>query len=45
MRARLFVDHRRINVCIRMLNFRGWSQQRNYFNSKLFPIYGKYSKL
>ena len=23
----------------RVLNFRGWSQLRNYFNSKIFPIY------
>ena len=23
-----------------MLNFRGWSRPRNYFNSEIFPIYG-----
>ena len=33
-------NHRRINVFIRMLNFRGWSHPRNYFNSEIFPIYG-----
>ena len=24
----------------RVLNFRGWSRPRNYFNSEIFPIYG-----
>ena len=37
--ASLFVDHRHVSVFIRMLNLRGWSQARNYFNSKIFPIY------
>ena len=27
---------------IRVLNFRSWSQLWNYFNSKIFPIYGTY---
>ena len=40
VRARLFVDHRCVNVFIRVLNFRGWSQPRNYFNSEIFPTYG-----
>ena len=27
--------------CVKcVLNFRGWSQPRNYFNSEIFPIYG-----
>ena len=38
--ACLFVDHCCINVFIRVFNFRGWSQPRNYFNSEIFPIYG-----
>ena len=37
--ARLFVDHCHINVIIHVLNFRSWSQPRNYFNSEIFPIY------
>ena len=41
VRARLFVDHHCVNVFIRVLNFRSWSQPRNYFNSEIFPIYGK----
>ena len=39
VRARLFVDHRCVNVFIRVFNFRGWSQLRNYFNSEIFLIY------
>ena len=39
MRACFFVDHRRVNVFVRVLNFRSWSQQKNYFNSAIFPIY------
>ena len=39
MRACFFVDHRRVNVFARVLNFRSWSQQKNYFNSAIFPIY------
>ena len=27
----------------RVFNFRGWPRPRNYFNSKIFPIYGTYS--
>ena len=30
---------------IRVLNFHGWSQPRNYFNSEIFPIYGSLEKL
>ena len=40
MHARLFVDHLPVNVFIRVLKFRSWSQLRNYFNSEVFPIYG-----
>ena len=29
-----------VKCFIRMLNFRSWSQSRNYFNSEFFPIYG-----
>ena len=32
-------DHRRINVFICVLNFRGWSQLRNYFNSEIWYVY------
>ena len=28
------------SICV--LNFRGWSQPRNYLNSEIFPIYGMY---
>ena len=28
------------NFIFRVLNFRGWSRPQNYFNSKIFPIYG-----
>ena len=35
----LFVDYRHVNVFICVLNFRGWSQPRNYFNSKILPTY------
>ena len=38
--ARLFVYHYCENAFIRVLNFRDWSQMRNYFNSEIFPIYG-----
>ena len=34
------IYHRFVNVFIRVLNFRGWSQPRNYFNSEIFPICG-----
>ena len=40
VRAYLFVDHRCINVFICVLNFRSWSQPRNYFNSNIFKVYG-----
>ena len=43
MRAPLFADHRHVNVYIHMLNFRSWSQPQNYFNSKIFLIYGTYN--
>ena len=36
----LFIDHCCVHVFIRMLNFHGRSQPRNYFNSEIFPIYG-----
>ena len=36
--AHLFGDHRHVNVFICMLNFCGWSQLQNYFNSEIFPI-------
>ena len=36
--ARLFGDHRHVNVFICMLNYCGWSQLQNYFNSEIFPI-------
>ena len=39
MRARLFVDHHCIKDFIWVLNFHGWSQLQNYFNSEIFPIY------
>ena len=29
-----------VKCFIRELNFRAWSQPRNYFNSETFPIYG-----
>ena len=35
--AHLFVDHHHVNVFIPVLNFRGWSQPQNYFNSENFP--------
>ena len=28
------------NFIFRVLNFRSWSRPQNYFNSKIFPIYG-----
>ena len=44
MCAHLFIVHRHVNVFARVLhfhvlNFHGLSQLRNYFNSKIFPIY------
>ena len=42
-RTLIFVDHCCVNVFIHVLNFRGWSQPRNYFNSEIFPIYGMLS--
>ena len=39
--ACLSVDHCYVNVFIHVLNFGGWSQPRNYFNSEIFPIYSK----
>ena len=33
-----------VKCFIRALNFRGWSQLRNYFNSEIFPIYGSLMK-
>ena len=39
-RASLFTDHHRHNFIFRVLNFRGWSRPRNYFNSQIFPMYG-----
>ena len=38
LRASLFTDHRRV-ILFFAFNFRGWSRQRNYFNSEIFPIY------
>ena len=38
----LFVDYRCVNVSVRVLNFRSWSQPRNCFNSEIFPMYGMY---
>ena len=35
------VDHCHVNVFICVLNFRGWSQPRKYFNSEIFLIYSK----
>ena len=37
----LFIEHRHccVNVFIRMLNFRSWSQPRTYFNSEISSIY------
>ena len=32
-----------VHVFICMLNFCGRSRPRNYFNSKIFPIYGRYT--
>ena len=40
--ACLFVDHCCVQVFIRVLNFHGWSQPRNYFNSEIFLIYGMF---
>ena len=40
MRASLFVDHRRVNAFISVLNFCGWSQPQTYFNSEM--IYSMY---
>ena len=40
VRTHFIVDHCCVNVFIRVLNFRSWSQPRNYFNSKIFPTYG-----
>ena len=39
LRASLFTDHRRV-ILFFAFNFRGWSRQRKYFNSEIFPIYG-----
>ena len=39
-RFRSILDIFCIKCFIRVLNFRGWSQLRNYFNSEIFPIYG-----
>ena len=38
MCASLLVDHHHVNVFIRMLDFCGWSQLRDNFNSEIFPI-------
>ena len=38
--TRLFIVHRCLNLSIHMLNFHSWSQPRNCFNNKIFPIYG-----
>ena len=38
MRARLFIDHCCVYVFICMLNFRSWSEQRNYFNSEILSM-------
>ena len=40
MRACLFVDCRRVNVFICMLNFCSWSEPQKCFNSEIFLIYG-----
>ena len=39
LHANLFTDHRCI-ILFLALNFHGWSQPQNYFNSGIFPIYG-----
>ena len=35
----LIHDHN-LCVCVCVFNFHGWPRQQNYFNSKIFPIYG-----
>ena len=39
MHANLFTDHRCV-ILFLCVNFCGWSQLQNYFNSEIFPIYG-----
>ena len=39
MHVHVFVDHCCVTVFIRVLNFRGWSQPQNHFNSEIFPVY------
>ena len=39
MHVHLFVDHCCVTVCIRVLNFCGWSQPQNHFNREIFPVY------
>ena len=41
--AYLSIDHHCASFFFRVFNFRGWPRPRNYFNSKIFPIYGTYS--
>ena len=43
--AHLFVDHCCAYFRIRVLNFHGWSQLRNYFNSEIYLIYGNYTDI
>ena len=38
-RTQLLVDYPCVNAFIHVLNFRGRSQLRNYFNSEVFPIH------
>ena len=38
-RFRLILEIFCVKCFICMLNFHGWSQLRNYFNSVIFPIY------
>ena len=37
--TRKLIDHRHVNVFVRVLNFHGWSQPRNYFNSEIFQFF------